>query len=150
MKDVQNTKITKSTIIFTALILCGFCSTATYKFITAGERIGVGFNSFIDFVALYHHRNAKNINKFKEYDWYGHTIYANVSKEDNRTFDLLPAIEIDGLPYTVYKGNKIQDIRTIEPRGETLQDGFRTKPEYAKIINDNVEKYKSDYYKYRQ
>lgn len=131
------------------IILSGFCFTAAYKFIDAGKRIGIGFHSFMDFAALYHHRNAKNLNSFEEYKMGDFIVYTTKERYDNRTFDILPATDPNGIPFEPFNALKIQDIRTIEPRGKTLQDGFRTKKEYIDIINKGVENSWKDYYKYK-
>jgi hypothetical protein len=39
----------------------------------------------------------------------------------------------------------MQGIETIELRGKTLQDGFRTKEEYTNILNENTGKYIEQY-----
>lgn len=66
-------------------------------------------------------------------------------KEYGRTFDQLPATNPTGLPFTSFDGNKIQSIKTIENRGNSLQDGFRTKENYIDTLNLNSEKYKKEY-----
>lgn len=62
-----------------------------------------------------------------------------------RVFDLFPATSSKGLPFEPFMGYKIQSIKTIEPRGNSFQDGFRTKKEYIDIINKNVGLYKEKY-----
>jgi len=61
------------------------------------------------------------------------------------SYDLLPATGPVGLPFEPFMGYKIQSIKTIEPRGDLFQYGFRTKEEYINIINENVEIYESKY-----
>lgn len=147
LKSENASQSSKSTIILTLIVLCGFCTTATYKLIDAGNRIGVKFDSPMDFVALYHHRNSKNLNSFDEFKMRNIVIYTTKERTDNRTFDKFPATDPNGIPFENFSGLKIQDIRTIELRGNSLQDGFRTKSEYIDIINTNAEKYKLEYYK---
>lgn len=149
LNNSPNPIISRRTIFLTILILCGFCGTAIHKFITAGERIGVKFEHFMDFVALYHHRNAKNLNSFEEYQMGEYTVHTTKERYDNRTFDILLATDPNGIPFEYFTGLKIQDIKTIELRGKSLQDGFRTKPEFTEIINNNIEIYKLEYYKSR-
>ncbi|MDR2955295.1 MAG: hypothetical protein LBV43_09460 [Prevotella sp.] len=67
-----------------------------------------------------------------------------------RTFYTLPCSTLEEcLPFRANTGDKLQDLRTIEARGESLQDGFRTKKEYVDILNQDVDKYLSDYYKHK-
>lgn len=139
-------RFSKLTITTSILVLCSFVCTATYQFIDEGGKIGVKFENYMDFVALYHHRNRKNTNSFDEYHMGNQTIHIIKERHDNRTFDLLPAVDPNGIPFEGFSGLKIQDIRTIELRGESLQDGFKTKPEYIEIINNNIDKYVSMYY----
>lgn len=68
-----------------------------------------------------------------------------VTDWDTRTFDLFPATNSGGIPFDYFRGDKLQDVRTIEARGESLNDGFRTKKEYIEIINNNIEEYKKEY-----
>jgi len=147
-KSTEN-KAKWSSMIFLSIILISFGFVATKKFIEAGERIGVKFETVTDFAALYHHRSPKNLNSFEEYNMNGHIIHITKEKWDNRSFDILPATDPNGIPFELFTGLKIQDIRTVEARGKSLQDGFRTKKEYVDIINNNIEKYKSDYEKYK-
>lgn len=71
-----------------------------------------------------------------------------ITKENNgRTFDILPATNPTGIPFTPFDGNKIQSIKTIESRGYKIQDGFRTKAEYIDTLNNNIEEYKINYLK---
>lgn len=146
-KSTKYAKTSKTKVILSSIVLCLFICSATYKFINAGKRIGMKFENIIDFASLYHHRNAKNLNTFEEYQMGEYTVYTTKERSDNRTFDILLATDPNGIPFENFSGLKIQDIRTIELRGKKLQEGFRTKPEYIDIINNNAEKYKSEYYK---
>lgn len=56
----------------------------------------------------------------------------------------------DGLPFTPFKGGKIQNIKSIEMRGKTAQEGFRTKTEYINLINSDLDKYIKEYNKAQQ
>jgi len=142
-------KVRKISLSFSMIIMIGFCFVAGNKFIEAGERIGTKLESVMDFVSLYHHRNSKNINNFEEYQMGNQIIYINKERWDNRTFDLLPATDPHGIPFEPFTGLRIQAIETIELRGNSLQDGFRTKKEYINIINNNIEKYKAEYMEYK-
>lgn len=64
-----------------------------------------------------------------------------------QTYDNLPVTNAKGIPAYPFDGYKIQNITTIEARGNSLADGFRTKKEYVNIINNNFEKYKTEYYR---
>ncbi len=132
---VQFPRCGKFVLIF---ILCCLCIVSTYKFITASKRIGMKFETMIDFVALYHHRSSKNIGNFQEYKMGNQTIYVTVDESDSRSFDLLPAVSKGGFPFS--RSFKLQDIRTIEMRGNTLQEGFRTKEKYLEILNSEQNK----------
>lgn len=62
-------------------------------------------------------------------------------------YDKIPAVNKEGLPFRPFNGTKIQGIQTIELRGKDIKDGFRTKPEYVYILNNNIKKYEEDYLK---
>lgn len=64
-----------------------------------------------------------------------------------RSFYTLPCTSKEGLPFNPYRGYKLQSIETIEARGRSLQEGFRTKDKYIDLFNQNVDEYLSDYYK---
>lgn len=65
--------------------------------------------------------------------------------EGTITYDLLPATNPGGIPFEPFLGDKLQSVETIESRSAFLQDGFKTKSEYIEILNNNIEKYKSEY-----
>lgn len=93
-----------------------------------------------------HPRSTEANKEFEEYRMGNISIY--ITKEPNgRTFDVLPATNPTGIPFTPFDGNKVQSIETIESRGNRVQDGFRTKPEYINILNNNIEEYKKNYLK---
>lgn len=142
-------KARKVGIYLSITILIGLLFVASNKVINAGKRIGVKFESPMDFIALYHHRNAKNLNSFEEYKMGDFIIYTTKERHDNRTFDILPATDPNGIPFEPFIGLRIQAIETIELRGSSLQDGFRTKKEYVKIINENINSYISEYLEYK-
>lgn len=89
--------------------------------------------------------NSSNIN-VEEYKL-GHLTVLMTNDSLFRSFYTLPSIPRGGLPFESYMGDKLQDVTTIEPRGESLQDGFRTKEEYRDLFNENVEEYLQVYYK---
>lgn len=145
--DDKKISFSKSGRYITCLFVLSLCIISIHKFNVATKRIGATFNNTIDFLALYHHRSSKNIGEFKEYKMGEITVYLSARKMDNRTFDLLPATAEGGIPFGLPNGGlKIQNIKTIEPRGKTLQDGFRTKKEYSKILNTNLDEYKKEYF----
>lgn len=81
-----------------------------------------------------------------EYEVGGFTFYISHEALGKRTLYTLPTTNFSGLPFETYNGFlKVQSIKTIEPRGNTLKDGFRTKEEYIKILDENFEQYKKDY-----
>lgn len=84
--------------------------------------------------------------KFTEYKSGEITIYVT-KKPGAEPGDILPATSSGGLPFEPFLGDKIQDVKTIETRGRTLQEGFRTKDEYIEPINSRVEEYLSIYLK---
>jgi len=85
--------------------------------------------------------NSKN---FSHYNLNGTIIY--ITKEDNnRTFDMLPATSLYGIPFSPFHYDKIQNIKTIELRGTSLHNGFRTKKEYLELFNKDKEKYIKEY-----
>lgn len=93
-----------------------------------------------------HPRSYESDKQFDEYRMGDITIY--ITKESNgRTFDILPATNPTGLPFTPFEGGKIQSIKTIENRGHLIEDGLRTKREYIDTLNNNKEKYKEEYLK---
>lgn len=59
--------------------------------------------------------------------------------------DLLPATYKGGLPFDSFTKDKIQSIETVECRGKTIQDGFRTKKEYQQIMSKDIDNYKKDF-----
>ena len=89
---------------------------------------------------LPHPRNYETERKFDTYKMGPLDIFITVDKND-RTFDRLPATNPTGLPFTPFDGNKIQSIKTVENRGNFLQDGFRTKKEYIELLDGNSQKY---------
>lgn len=82
--------------------------------------------------------------KYTEYQ-VGNIIFYLLEDDLVASYDLLPATGPIGLPFEPFMGYKIQSIKTIEPRGDLFQDGFRTKEEYINIINENVGIYESKY-----
>ncbi len=88
-------------------------------------------------------RNKPEI-EYTKYQLGGIPIYL-LDDEYVRVFDFFPATSSKGLPFEPFIGYKIQSIKTIEPRGSSFQDGFRTKEEYINIINENVELYREKY-----
>lgn len=85
--------------------------------------------------------------KISEYKMGDITIYIT-EKDGDQTCDMLPATNPGGIPfYPFFNGNKLQSIETVENRGKTLQDGFRTKPQYINIINNRVDEFISIYHK---
>lgn len=81
---------------------------------------------------------------FDEYKMGNTTIYLTKNPYA-ATYDKLPSTNPQGLPFYPYTGNKMQNIETIELRGKTLQDGFRTKEEYINILKENSGKYIEQY-----
>ncbi|NDV68219.1 hypothetical protein [Dysgonomonas sp. 25] len=77
------------------------------------------------------------------------TIYVTPKGQKEDNFDVIPAADYRGLPHTDFLGYKLQNIKTIESRGNTIQDGFRTKEEYITILNDssNIEEYIKRYHR---
>ncbi|NDV78193.1 hypothetical protein [Dysgonomonas sp. 511] len=72
---------------------------------------------------------------FEAYDMgNGITIYITTDSL-GRSFDIIPATA----PYNIKGILKYQDIRTVEPRGTSLQDGFRTRKECLDKINEEAE-----------
>lgn len=83
-------------------------------------------------------------NEYTEYRMGDITIY--LTNEGNpRTLDKLPATNEGGIPFEPFIGGKAQSIKTVEMRGKSIRDGFRTKKEYIEIINTNAEKYRQEY-----
>lgn len=91
-----------------------------------------------------HPRSYEDDKAFEVYKMGEIPIYITV-KENGRTFDKLPATNPTGIPFTAFDGNKVQNIKTVENRGNSLQDGFRTKKEYINSLNNNSDKYKKEY-----
>ncbi|NDV79447.1 hypothetical protein [Dysgonomonas sp. 511] len=75
------------------------------------------------------------------------TIYTT-REVNGRTYDFLPSTNPMGLPEYPFEGYKIQHIETIDSRGETLQDGFKTKPMFVDSLNRNIEIYKDQYIRF--
>jgi len=98
----------------------------------------------IIYTPLPHPRSYESEKKFDTYKMGPFDIFVTVD-ENGRTFDKLPATNPTGLPFTPFDGNKIQNIKTVENRGNSLQDGFRTKKEYIGLLNENSEKYIQEY-----
>lgn len=71
------------------------------------------------------------------------------SDEDVRPFYSLFVFLGEGVPYTSYGGHKTQSLKTVEARGPSIEDGFRTKEEYINTINSNVNDYLVEYYRER-
>lgn len=146
IKDIRSLKIQK--IIFFALIV-------SYVIIAIKERelvISYTFDHYKEKLqtALYkplpHPRRIETNIQFDKYMLDDITIY--ISKEEKgKALDVIPATNATGLPTTPFNGNKVQNIITIENRGNRLQDGFRTKKEYIDTLNNNVGKYKAEYNK---
>ncbi len=82
--------------------------------------------------------------KYSEFQ-VGNIVFYLLEDELVASYDLLPATSPIGLPFEPFMGYKIQSIKTIEPRGDVFQDGFRTKKEYIDIINENVGIYEIKY-----
>ncbi len=82
--------------------------------------------------------------EFDEYNLNGTVIYITRNGDD-RTFEMLPATNPTGIPYSPFEGNKIQHIETVELRGSALSEGFRTKKEYIGSLNENAGIYKAEY-----
>lgn len=82
---------------------------------------------------------------FTEYKMGCTTIFLT-KKEGAPAFDKIPASSIGGLPSDSYSGGKAQSVETLECRGNSIQDGFRTKAKYMNVLNNNIEKYKIDFY----
>jgi len=101
------------------------------------------FNSVI-YTPLFHYESSKYNLQFSEYKLGELTIPMKIG-DDIRTFDVAPATNPYGLPYTPFAGGKIQNIKTIEPRGKRLEDGFRTKKEYMDMLNYNTDRYLKEY-----
>jgi len=81
---------------------------------------------------------------YNTYNMNGITIYLTKDIEF-RTYDILPATDDQGLPFFTFIGHKVQSIKTIECRGNSIEDGFKTKDEYMDILNENKEVYIQDY-----
>lgn len=90
--------------------------------------------------------SQENNEPLSEYKMGDITIYLT-KNVGSKPFDSLPACENWGIPFQPFVGTKVQNIRTIETRSNTLQDGFRTKEEYIETINTYAEKTKQDYIK---
>ncbi|WP_163265457.1 hypothetical protein [Dysgonomonas sp. 216] len=127
----------KRIIVFLALILCLINEVnnlnvlkTTNPFLSCNERI---------LNILAHPMKPIYPVEYDDYNLNGTIVYIT-RDEENRTFDKFPSVYDKGLPFESFRNNKIQDIRTIELRGATFQDGFRTKPEYIEILDNNVEK----------
>ncbi|NDV79247.1 hypothetical protein [Dysgonomonas sp. 511] len=94
---------------------------------------------------LFKQWRPKHNTDFVEYKLEGGTVY--LTKHDGiEAHDVIPATCVGGVPFNPFIGCKAQDIRTIESRGTTFQDGFRTKQQYIDTINANAQKYFEDYY----
>ncbi|MDH6308535.1 hypothetical protein M2451_000846 [Dysgonomonas sp. PFB1-18] len=74
---------------------------------------------------------------YTEYKTNGVTIY--VTKDDPQ-YGALPLVK-DISPDIISANHKLQSVYTIEARGNTLKDGFRTKKEYINIIDSIANKY---------
>ncbi len=70
-----------------------------------------------------------------------------IPKDRVDAYDKIPVACDEGLPFKPFNGSKIQGIQTIELRGKDIKDGFKTKPEYINILNNNIKKYKEDFLK---
>jgi len=92
-----------------------------------------------------HPRDYEVKNQYDKYDMNGAIIYV-VRGGSTKLFDVIPTVASGGLPFRVFDGNKIQSIETIELRGSTLKEGFRTKEKYKSILNENIDQYKKDYH----
>lgn len=71
-----------------------------------------------------------------EYNTNGITIYVT---KDGNPFGRLPRAK-NISPHIVSPHGKLQSVETVEARGYSLKDGFRTKKEYISIIDSTAEK----------
>jgi len=125
-----------------------FCFTiiACDKFIYYSARIGMKYEEVTDFLTFYHHKPDKRPVTLNEYDMGRFTLYlAQPDDQGIRTSWNLPATFDTGIPFDDFKNDlsifKIQSYKTIEARGDKLDDGFRTKKEYLELFEMNKEKY---------
>lgn len=72
-----------------------------------------------------------------EYQTNGITIYLT---KDGNSYGKLPRTK-DISPAIVAPASKLQNAKTVEARGKTLEDGFRTKKEYISIIDSISEEH---------
>lgn len=66
--------------------------------------------------------------------------------EKDEDFDQITENRQIGIPFTKYDGEKIQSLKTIEMRSDDVKNGFRTKPEYIILMNENVDQYLTRYH----
>lgn len=62
-----------------------------------------------------------------------------MNDEKGRSFDILPATGKNGIPFGIFNCGKVQSILTVEPRGKSLQNGFRTNRNFKQLINSSAE-----------
>ena len=68
-----------------------------------------------------------------------------LTNEFSAPLEYIPFTNSIGIPYSPFYGKKIQSIKTVEARGLTIQDGFRTKKSYIELFKLNRDKYKAEY-----
>lgn len=59
--------------------------------------------------------------------------------------DSVPFTKSNGIPFNSFDGYKVQSLKTIELRGRTLCNGFRTKVEYKIMLDRDIQKYIDEY-----
>jgi hypothetical protein len=120
---------------------------------------GLTVKKYMEMINVYRLYDTQNLNSLLIKPWkepVSNSIYtkyplSNISiyitnDLDFRSFDKIPCTNMYGLPFTPFDGNKIQNIKTVEPRSNDIRDGFRTKKMYIDILNKNVDTYIKNYY----
>lgn len=135
-------------------LLVGFAYSSIEKFTYYSSRIKMKYETFSDFLAFYHHRTDKRPVYFEEYKMNDNIIlYIALPENELRIASKIPATHPEGLPFYDFENRfdifKIQHYKTIEARGSSLRDGFRTRKEYLDLFKRDREKY-IDMYKNRQ
>jgi len=136
-------KTGKAMLVFTLLSFM-LITIDKYQRIPAYFRFSATSPGFVKSIAV-HPWQAKPQREYTPYRMENITVYLT-HKYDVRTFDTLPSANPMGIPFQPFTGNKVQNIKTVEARGESIQDGFRTKKEYLVPIENNADAYKTLYY----
>lgn len=90
-------------------------------------------------VSKYKVKSTNVVPGFSTYNMNGLRIYISEDAK-GRTFDKLPATSNEGFPVSP-SVTTIQHISTVEARGTSLQEGFRTKSEYLQILDTMIKDY---------